>query len=109
MAGTYQVIVTPAARQDLADILDNVAEKQSLTRAVKVQNEILDAIDRLEEMPTAHAPVQEIYELVGDTFRRILADKYRIVYTVEELNQEVFVIRIFHIKRGLDFVKDALL
>ena len=109
MAGTYQVIVTPAARQDLAEILDNVAERQSLTRAAKVQDEILSAIDRLEEMPAANAPVQETYELVGNAFRRILADKYAVVFTVEELNQKVFVIRIYHIKRGPDFVKEALL
>lgn len=109
MAGTYQVIVTPAARQDLAEILDNVAERQSLTRAATVQNEILAAINRLEEMPAANAPVQETYELVGNAFRRIVADKYNIVFTIEEPSLEVFVIRIYHVKRGSDFVKDALL
>ena len=109
MAGTYQVIVTPAARQDLAEILENVAEWQSFTRATKVQDEILTAIDKLEKMPASNAPVQETYELVGNAFRRIVADKYNIVFTIEETNLEVFVIRIYHIKRGPDFVKDALL
>lgn len=58
MAGTYQVTVTPAARQDFQELLDYVAENQSRERAEKVQDEILNAIDRLEEMPTAHAPVK---------------------------------------------------
>ena len=109
MAGTYQVIVTPAARHDLAEILEYVAENQSDGRAAKVQDEILEVIDRLAEMPTAHAPVQETYELVGDAFRRIVADQYRIIFTVEESPQAVFVIRIMHIKHGPDFVVDALL
>ncbi len=109
MAGTYRVIVTPAARQDLAEILEYVGELQSDGRASKVQDEILEAIDRLAEMPTAHAPVQETYELVGDVFRRIFADPYRIIFTVEESIQAVFVIRIMHIKRGPGFVVDALL
>ena len=109
MAGTYQVTITPAARQDFQELLDYIVENQSLERAEKVQDEVLNAITKLEEMPTAHAPVQETYELVGDTFRRILADKYRIIFTIEEANQDVFVIRILHIKRGPDFVVDALL
>jgi plasmid stabilization system protein ParE len=109
MAGTYQVVVTPAARQDFADILEYAAEQQSDQRAATVQDEILAAIDRLEEMPTAHAPVRETYELVGEAFRRIVADKYRIIFTVEEADRQVFVIRIIHIKRGPGFVREALL
>ncbi len=108
MAGPYQVIVTPAARQDLAEILEYVAENQSASRAQKVQEEIIAAIASLEEMPTAHAVVQETFEFVGDAFRRILADKYRIIFTVEELNLAVFIIRIIHIRRGPDFVTKAL-
>ena len=108
MASTYQVTVAPAAGQDLAQILEYVAEHQSDSRAAKVQHELLEAMDRLREMPTAHAPVRETHELVGDTYRRILADQYRTIFTVEGLSREVFVIRIIHIKRGPDFVVDAL-
>ena len=109
MAGTFQVTVTPPAQQDLEDIIDYLTETESYNRALKVRDEILDTIEKLEEMPGRHAPLQETYDLVGNYYRRALTGKYKVIFTVEEPINEVFVINIMHIRRGDNFVKDKLL
>ncbi|OAV43953.1 type II toxin-antitoxin system RelE/ParE family toxin [Lewinella sp. 4G2] len=109
MAGTYTVTVTPSAIADLQEALNYIAENQSLTSANSIQDEILNAIERLEKMPESHPPVRETHDVVGTKYRRIIAGNYRIIYQVDELRPEVFVIRILHVKRGPDFVRGALL
>lgn len=109
MAGTFQVIITPAAQQDLKDIIDYLTEKESYDRALAVYNEIIEVIEGLEEMPGRHAPAQDTYEFVGDYYRRAPAGKYKIIFHIEEPVKEVFVVRIMHIKRGPDFALEALL
>lgn len=109
MAGTFQVIVTPPATQDLEEIIDYLTECESYERALEVRDEILNAIDKLEEMPGRHAPLRETYELVGNYYRRVLTGKYKVIFTVEEPANEVYVIHIMHIKRGPNFVTDRLL
>lgn len=109
MAGTFQVIVTPPAEQDLEDIIDYLTERESYDRALEVHDEILDTIEQLEEMPDRHAPLKETYEKVGNYYRRALAGKYKVIFTIEEPANEVYVIHIMHIKRGPDFVTNELL
>jgi plasmid stabilization system protein ParE len=109
MAGTFQVIVTPPAQQDLEDIIDYLTECESYDRALEVHDEILEAIEKLDEMPDRHAPLRETYELVGNYYRRALTGKYKVIFTVEEPANEVYVIHIVHIKRGPNFVTKKLL
>jgi len=66
MAGTFQVIITPAAEQDLEGIIAYLTENESYDRALTVRDEILEVIEGLQEMPTRHAPARDTYEFVGD-------------------------------------------
>ena len=109
MAATYTVTVTPSAIADLHNALDYIAEHRSQAIAEKVQDEILHAIESLERMPESHPPMRETHDVVGTKYRRIIAGNYRIIYQMDELSPIVFVIRILHVKRGPDFVRDALL
>ena len=49
-------------------------------------------------------------ELTGSIiFRQIVVKKaYRIIYRVQEVQKNVVVIRVIHVKRGEGFVQDAL-
>lgn len=111
MAGNYQVVVTPQAQEDLDGILAYLIETESYTRAINVQRSIMDTIYSLEEMPTRHARVLEILDdLPADVdCRRVVAKGHRIIFTIEEAENQVLVVRIIHVKRGPEFVKDALL
>jgi plasmid stabilization system protein ParE len=109
MADTFQVIITPAAQQDLEDIIDYLTEMESYDRALTVHDEIVDVIEGLEKMPSRHTPARETHEFVGSYYRRAPAGKYKVIFTIDEPVNEVFVIRIMHIKRGSSFVRKALL
>jgi plasmid stabilization system protein ParE len=109
MAETFQVIITPAAQQDLEDIIDYLVEKESYDRALAVHNEIVEVIEGLGKMPSRHAPARDTYEFVGDYYRRAPAGKYKIIFHIEEPVLEVFVVRIMHIKRSPDFIRKTLL
>ena len=109
MAGTFQVIITPAAEQDLEGIIAYLIENESYDRAFTVHDEILEVIVGLQEMPTRHAPARDTYEFVGDYYRRAPAGKYKVIFHASEPDNEVFVVRIMHTKRGPEFVRKALL
>ena len=109
MAGTYTVTVTPAARDDFQELLEYAQEYRSLRGVDQLQGAILAAIARLEEMPAAHPPVLETYSVVGTKFRRIVVDNYKVIYEIDEQSSDIYVIRILHVKRGTDFVQEALL
>jgi len=70
MAETFQIIITPAAQQDLEDIVDYVVKEESHNRALAVHSEIVEVIEGLREMPSRHAPARDTYEFVGDYYRR---------------------------------------
>lgn len=109
MAGTFQIIIAPAAQQDLEDIIEYLAEIESYDRAVTVHDEIIEVIEGLEKMPDRHAPARETYEVVGDYYRRATTGKYKAIFHIDETVKQVFVVRIMHIKRGPDFIRKALL
>ncbi|MEN0004094.1 MAG: type II toxin-antitoxin system RelE/ParE family toxin [Bacteroidota bacterium] len=109
MAGTFQVVITPAAQQDLEDIIDYLADTVSFDSILAVHDAIIEVIENLKVMPSKHAPVRETYEFVGDYYRRALAGNYKVIFHVDESTSEVFVIRIMHIKRGPSFVQGELL
>jgi plasmid stabilization system protein ParE len=109
MAGTFQVIITPAAQKDLEDLIDYLTETASHDRALAVHNEIMEVIEGLENMPSRHAPARDTYEFVGDYYRRAPAGKYKVIFHIDEPVNEVFVVRIMHIKRGPEFVRKSLL
>jgi len=109
MASTYQVIITEPAEKDLEELLEYIIEKSSHQSATKVKRSILDAIGALAKMPERHAPVKEIQQGKNITYRRVIIKKtYRIMYHIEEIDKAVYVVRILHVKRGPNFVKNAL-
>ena len=108
MAVTFTIEITEPAERDLEDALEYIAEESSYESAKRALRKILDAIYSLDKMPMARGLVQEAVGLGPNEYRQIVAAKHRIMFTVEEVNQKVFVVRIMHVKRGPSFVKDGL-
>lgn len=110
MAGTYRVTISTPAQKDLNEILLYLAwEKGSVQNAKKVRQTILDAVQGLSQMPQRHSLVKEVFDKSGIAYRRVIAGKsYRIIYYVDEEASEVFVVRILHVKRSPDFVRNVI-
>lgn len=110
MADTYQVIVTQAAKKDINDILDYILEKVSYQEAVDTRQAILSAIHSLETMPEARSPVREAVKPNQPiTLRQVIAKTvYRIIYRIEEVEENVVVVRVIHVKRSTGYVNKAL-
>lgn len=108
MAVTFTVEITELAERDLEDALECIAENSSFESAKRSLRKILDAIYSLEKMPMAKGLVQEAVGIGANEYRQIVAAKHRIMFTIEEVNQKIFVVRIIHVKRGTDFVTDGL-
>lgn len=108
MAVTFTVEITEPAERDLEHALDYIMEQSSSESAKRVLHKILDAIYQLERMPQARSLVQETIGVGGNEYRQVVAARHRIMFTVEEVNATVYVVRIIHVKRRPDFVVDAL-
>ena len=108
MAQSFEVIITSTAESDLEAIVEYATDTVSYDFALKLRDEIIAAIEGLEKMPERHAPLKETYEYVGDYYRRVLAGQHKVIFTIEQSAEIVFVIRIVHIKRSTEYIKDAL-
>ena len=60
MAVSYQVIVTPEARDQIHAIVDYWDEHHSYEKATGTLTAILEAIDSLSEMPSRYPPVPSV-------------------------------------------------
>lgn len=100
MDNTYQVVISPRAEASLEKILTYLIENVSTQTAQKVRRKLLEKIFSLGKMPTANPVAHGIISKKNITYRRILAMSYRIVYTIEEDDQQVLVVEIHHTKQN---------
>jgi len=91
-----QVILSPAALDDLKAIFDYIAEDSELY-AEKVVDRILGRITILETQMRVGKVVREFN---SEAIREILEGSYRIIYRIEN-EEEISVARIYHAARLL--------
>mgnify|MGYP001794790737 CR=1 FL=1 len=109
MAESYAVTITEPAEKDLEEILEYITEKSGIKSAEKAGDAILNAIDSLAKMPDRYGRVKEVADRENIIYRRVIVNKkYRVIYKIEEVEKDVYVVRILHVKRGPAFVKKAL-
>lgn len=96
MAEQYEIALSPRAKRGVYDILRYIRSVSTLEAAVKVDQLINQGLSQIAIMPTRRA----VYlEKDGIEFRSYEAQKrYRIIYTIEENDLKVAVVRIAHIK-----------
>ena len=97
MLPKYAVTISPPARHDLLEILDNIAEVSgSLKSVAKWSDKILGAIDSLDYMP-------ERFSTFGanPAYRSVNVGKYVIIYHVDKTIHQVIVARIVYTRRNM--------
>ena|SRR5205085_4811857 len=92
----YKLIWSPAARDDLHDIVVFIA-RDSSNRAMSFGYELISEADRLQEFPELGRIVPEYR---NDDVREIIFRPYRIVYRVDPDRRLCEIARIWHSARG---------
>lgn len=93
----YKLIWSPAARDDLHDIVVFIARDDS-DRAMSLGYELISEIDRLQAFPASGRIVPEYR---NDVIREIIFRPYRIVYRVHHDLKVCEIARVWHSARGI--------
>ena len=91
-----KVIWAPSSLTDVGDIVAYIAA-DNISAALRVGQEIVDAVDRLSPFPQLGRVMRE--ETKPD-LREFTVGNYRIIYRFIDSNQTVIVLRIWHGARG---------
>src|SRR5215204_2228524 len=92
----YKLTWSPAARDDLRDILVFIA-RDSRQRAEAFAYRLISETDKLQSFPEIGRVVPEHDT---ETLREIIVRAYRIVYRVNHQTKSVEIARVWHAARG---------
>ena len=98
----YEVLITPGAERDLAEIIEYIAEHDAPAKADHVLGKLLDAIDGLSMLPERGAFPKELLALGMRDFRQVSFKPYRVIYRV--MSAQVFILVIADGRRDLQAV-----
>ena len=93
----YKLIWSPAARDDLHDIVVFIA-RDNPNRAMSFGYELISETDRLQQFPEFGRIVPEYR---NDQIREIIFRPYRIVYRVDDERGLCEIARVWHSARGI--------
>ncbi|MDA3808989.1 MAG: type II toxin-antitoxin system RelE/ParE family toxin [Spirochaetaceae bacterium] len=99
MKPKYKTFFTRKAYEDLRDIYRYIKEElQNNSSAIKIVDEVEERIATLEEYPLSGSLVQdEILQRKG--YRKLIINNYIALYTTDDQQHEVHIIRIIYGKR----------
>ena len=99
MKPKYKILFTRTAYADLHGIYKYIREELlNINSAITIVSEIEERIDILKEFPLTGSPVQEAI-LASMGYRKLIIHDYVALYTVDEQQKEVRIIRIIYGKR----------
>jgi plasmid stabilization system protein ParE len=90
----YEVIVTPAAENDVAEGFAYIQARSPLNAERWVRG-LYKLVHKLESMPKRCGRAREADDL-GLDLREIVFKSHRIVFQIDETEGVVFVVRVFH-------------
>jgi toxin ParE1/3/4 len=93
----YKLIWSPAARDDLHDIVVFIA-CDNPDRAMSFGYQLISEIDRLQDFPEQGRIVPEYR---NDNVREIIFRPYRIVYRINHDSKLCEIVRVWHSARGI--------
>ncbi len=96
---SFRVRISVEAEADLASIVDFILVRESASRAVLVDERILDVLDQLETMPKSGRVVPELQRQGVFAYRELLATPWRVLYRV--VGREVRVVAIIDGRRDV--------
>ena len=93
----YPVNITSLALQDIASIFEHIAVKlHEPETAVKIKDDILDAIDTLETFPSRNKPFDD-KPYHSREIRRLIVKHYYVIYQIR--NDSVLMLRVIYNRR----------
>ena len=90
----FSVEITDPARDDIDNSVAFIAQK-SQSAARKWKTELQALILSLQEMPGRFAVIPEATDL-GIPYRSAPHHSHRVVFRIDELNNTVYVVRVYH-------------
>ncbi|WP_337185759.1 type II toxin-antitoxin system RelE/ParE family toxin [Phenylobacterium sp.] len=92
MNGKFEVVMTAAAEQDLADIVEYVRAHGSERAASTLLDEFLACVATLEDRPARGAVPSELAPLGVTDYRQLRLRRYRLIYRIHEATVAVMVV-----------------
>lgn len=94
-----KILWSQSAYDSLTDILDYSAESFGLKQAIKTEERIITAIERLEVFPTSCPVIPEISNEITEYRKLVVSHEITVIYRVEE--DAVCIDFIWDIRRSL--------
>ncbi len=98
----YRVRIVREAEEDLGELVDYIAQHDSVERANYVLDRLLTICARLEQHPERGHFLPELRSLGIKTHREVHFKPYRIIYEV--ISREVFIMLIVDGRRSLQAI-----
>jgi len=103
----YRVRIIREAEEDLAELVDYIAQHDSVERANYVLEKLLTICTRLERHPERGHFLPELRSLGIKTHREVHFKPYRVIYEVN--GREVFILLIVDGRRSLQTILERWL
>ncbi len=104
---TFRVRVVREAEEDLAELVNYIAQHDSVERANYVLEKLLTICTRLERHPERGHFLPELRSLGIKTHREVHFKPYRVIYEV--IGREVFILLIVDGRRSLQTILERRL
>ena len=102
-----RVRIVREAEEDLAELVDYIAQHDSVERANYVVERLITVCERLEQHPERGHFLPELRSLGIKTYREVHIKPYRIIYEV--VGREVFILLIVDGRRSLQAILERRL
>ena len=102
-----RVRIVQEAEEDLAELVDYIAQHDSVEHANYVLERLMTVCERLEQHPERGHFLPELSSLGIKTFREVHFKPYRIIYEV--VGREVFILLIVDGRRSLQAILERRL
>jgi plasmid stabilization system protein ParE len=89
---THRVVWAPVALDDLEEILDYIAVRDTASAAARVADKILKQIDNLARLPSRCRVVPELRAIGVSEYRELIIKPYRIVFRLEKRHVELVAV-----------------
>ena len=108
MVKSYEVVVTSKAEKDLENILLFLVEHVGYQTSEEVNFAIIESIKKLSTRPEKNGLFNtDIFP--SRKYRRVIVKKaWNLIFQIDDEEQEVYVLRVLHVKRGDEFIRTAL-
>jgi toxin ParE1/3/4 len=104
---SFRVRIAKEAEEDLAELVDYIAQHDSVERANYVLGRLLTICTRLERHPERGHVLPELRSLGIKTYREVHFKPYRVIYEV--IGREVFILLIVDGRRSLQAILERRL